>query len=98
MAWSVLQSASGSAASTTVAATFSTANVQAGTKIIAVVSVGATSAPAVTSVKDAALNTWTQVATSAQANARVYIFALDTPSGDVGSKPTLTATAAGTAG
>jgi hypothetical protein len=97
-AWAVLQSASASTAATTVSATFSTANVQAGTKIIAIVSVGATSAPAVTSVKDAALNTWTQVGNANQANGRVYIFALDTPAGDVGTKPTLTATAAGTAG
>lgn len=98
MAWSVLQSASGSTAATTAAATFSTANVQAGTKIIAVVSVGATSAPAISSVKDGALNTWTQGGTGAQANARSYIFFLDTPAGDVGTKPTLTATAPSSVG
>jgi hypothetical protein len=98
VAWSVIQSASGSTSNNTVAATFSTANVQAGNKIIAVVSVGATSAPAVTSVKDAALNTWTQVGNANQANARVYIFALDVPAGDVGTKPTLTATSSSTPG
>jgi hypothetical protein len=98
VAWSVLQSASNSTSAGTVAATFSTANVQAGTKIIAIVSVGATTAPAVTSVKDAALNTWTQVGNANQANARVYIFALDTPAGDVGTKPTLTATSSSTPG
>lgn len=98
MAWSVLQSASGSASASTVPATFTTANVQAGNKIIAVVSVGATTAPAVTSVKDAALNTWTQVGNANQANGRVYIFALDVPAGDVGTKPTLTATSSGTPG
>lgn len=98
MSWSVLQSASASASANTVAATFSTANISAGSKIIAVVSVGATGAPAVTSVKDAALNTWTQVGTAAQANARIYGFALDAPAGDVGTKPTLTATSSSTPG
>jgi len=78
--------------------TFATANVQRGNKIIAYVSVGATTAPAVTSVKDAALNTWTQVGNANQANARIYIFALDVPSEDVGTKPTLTATSSGTPG
>lgn len=96
--WTVVQSAKATTSGTTVAATFATANVQAGNKIIAYVSVGATGAPALVSVKDAALNTWTQVGNSNQANGRVYIYALDVPSGDVGTKPTITATATSTPG
>lgn len=98
MPWSVLQSASGSLDGSAVSATFSTANVQAGSKIIAVVSAGGAGVPAITSVKDAALNTWTQVGNGNTGNARVYIFGLDVPAGDVGTKPTLTATCAGAAG
>src|ERR1700722_6104307 len=98
-----LQSASGSASASTVAATFSAANISAGSKIIAAVSVGATSPPAVSSVKDNLGNVYTQVGTAAQANARVYLFALDAP-GDgthgsvVGTKPSITATSSSTPG
>jgi hypothetical protein len=101
MAYSVLQSKSASSisAGTTVAATFTTANVQAATKLIALVSWtgnGLTTA----SVKDAALNAMTKIQV-AQLNAgsggEISMWAMDTPAGDVGSKPTITATGGSTA-
>ena len=92
MAWSVLQSASASADGTTVSATFTTANVQSGNKIIACVS-GSGGTGTISSVKDGAGNTWTQIAASQTGtNPRAAIYALDVPAGDVGTKPTLTVT------
>lgn len=100
---SPLQSASGTAAATSVPATFSTANLSAGSKIIAFVSVGATSAPALTGCTATGSNVLTQMGTINQANARIYIFAVDA-TGDgshasmVGTKPTVTATCGSTVG
>src|SRR4249920_961861 len=95
MAWSVLQSKSfTNAGSGNVAVTFTTANLSAGTKIVAWVAVSASSPQTVvSSVKDGALNTWTQLAVASDnTNDALYLFALDTPAGDVGTKPTITAT------
>lgn len=96
MAWSVLQSASATnAGSGNAAVTFSTANLSSGTKVVALVSVSCSSTTfIVTSVKDGAANTWTQLASkiSADFSTHVGLYALDTPAGDVGTKPTITAT------
>jgi hypothetical protein len=97
VAWNRVQTANGTndSSSATVAATFSTANLTAGTKIIASVSIAASASQAITQVRDGALNTWTQIgfAEATSPNFRAsYLFALDTPAGDVGAKPTLTAT------
>ena len=55
--------------------------------------VSAGSSPAITSVKDAAGNTWTELASvSYSTNVLVALFALDVPAGDGGTKPTLTVT------
>ena len=96
MAWARLQSVSGTnAGSGNAAATFTTANLTAGSKVIAVVAVSCSSGSfIVTSVKDGALNTWTQLATkiSADFGTHLGLYALDTPAGDAGTKPTITAT------
>jgi hypothetical protein len=97
VAWSVVQSASGTVAFTSVSATFAS-NVSAGNKIIVAASIGGTAAPAITSVKDGAGNNWTQLGAASEGNARVYLYALDVPAGDVGTTPTITATWSGSGG
>lgn len=96
MAWSVVQSASATnSGSGNVSVTFSTANVASGNKIIALVGVScSTTSFIVTSVKDAAANTWTLLGSkiSADFSAHQGLYALDVPAGDAGTKPTLTAT------
>jgi hypothetical protein len=96
VAWSVLQSKSAINAGTgNVAVTFTTANLSAGTKIIVWVEVSASTSPqtAVTAVKDGALNSWTQLrVASNNSSGAIFLYALDTPAGDVGTKPTITAT------
>jgi hypothetical protein len=95
MPWSVLQSWSNTNTSGNVAVTFVTANLSAGTKILAWVSVSASASPqtTVSAVKDGALNAWTQLAVASDNAAdALYLFALDTPAGDAGTKPTITAT------
>jgi hypothetical protein len=96
MAWSVLQEKSNFGSSLNATVTFTTANVSAGTKIIVWITVDASASPqsSVTSVKDGALNTWTLVAGPASDNSTgaTFCYALDTPAGDVGTKPTITAT------
>ncbi len=90
MAWSVLQSASAAADANSVAATY-TANVQAGTKLIACVAKNSGSAN-VTAVKDAAANSFTQLKAQGTATATILtLWAMDTPAGDVGIKPVITA-------
>jgi hypothetical protein len=92
VAWSVLQSAGllGSGSSTVV--TYPS-NVSAGTKLIAYFSAFSGSSITVTSVKDAANNAMTQVGWlwSGTSGTGAGIFAMDTPSGDVGTKPVITA-------
>jgi len=98
VAWARLQSASGTAGSgnATVSATFTTANVTAGSKLIAVASLGSSATVLVTSVKDGALNAMTQMAVASGTVGGnftyVSLWAMDAPAGDVGTKPVFTAT------
>lgn len=101
MSWSVLQSASneGDISSGSITVTFTTANLTAGSKIIAIVAIGDNGTGATcTGIKDGGGTSWTQLASRQYTNADggLYFFALDTPAGDVGTKPTLTATLTGT--
>src|SRR5580704_16424705 len=97
MAWSVLQSASTAATgnSGTQSATFTTANLSSGTKLIAAVACSANGLT-VSSVKDGAGNSFTSLATvsfnNAASNGQLSLWAIDTPAGDAGTKPTITAT------
>jgi hypothetical protein len=94
VAWSVIQSASAASSgiATTKAVTFATANLSSGTKIIALVS-ASSGTPSITSVKDGAGNTLTLITSVTLAGKGITgLFAMDTPAGDVGSKPTITAT------
>lgn len=89
--WSRIQSASAISFSTAVSATFSTANLSAGCKVIAAVGSSWNDAPS--SVKDGAGNSWTQLGSEIKSGGcSVWLYALDVPSGDVGTKPTITAT------
>lgn len=95
MAYSVLQSVSVSntVSSNTLALAYSTANLTSGTKLLAAIAFAGTSTQHVISVKDGAGNTFTQVVEQAlSTNGYTYLFAIDTPAGDVGTKPTITAT------
>jgi hypothetical protein len=93
-----LQSASsaGTASASTKAVAFSTANLTSGTKLVAVVAASGNMTSTTVTCKDGAGNTFTQLAVKAMNNAatngQVYVFAIDTPAGDVGTKPTITAT------
>lgn len=103
MAWSVLQSASGFGSSvSSETATFTTANLSAGSKIIAAISIGATSAAAISSVTATGGNTLTQIGAASQGNARIYLYAIDAAGSGgtsmVGTKPTITATFASAGG
>jgi hypothetical protein len=98
VAWSWLQSASGvsGSAATTLAVTYATANLSSGTKLIAAVAVNAGVAVTTSTVKDGAGNSFTKLATQSFNNANppgeLTLWAIDTPAGDVGTKPTITAT------
>jgi hypothetical protein len=95
VAWSVLQSVSFSnSATTSYPATFTTANLSAGSKLICAVASDASSAQTITSVKDGAGNTMTSLAsvTLSDGTGIVALLAMDTPAGDVGTKPTITLT------
>ena len=95
MTWGFVQSASSAAtaAATTKAVTYTTANVSSGTKLIALTSLfingGNTT---VTSVKDGAGNSMTLIGRETFTQGDVAMWAMDTPAGDVGTKPTITAT------
>jgi len=96
MAWSVLQS-NGASNDTFGGAGPNVAylsNLSAGTKLIAVVTGGSV----VSSVKDGALNSFTKIISLGlngnTANGESSVWAMDTPAGDVGTKPTITATEA----
>lgn len=86
MSWSHLQSNSAANASCTY-----TSNLSAGTKLIAVTTVFATTCP---SVKDGANNSFTKLASVLMNNnsgkGEVALWAMDTPAGDVGTTPTIT--------
>jgi hypothetical protein len=94
MAWSVLQSASGTGTSSATA-TFGS-NASSGTKIIAFCACDLTES---FTVADAAANAWTSMGAitggSGSNKVGVQLFALDTPAGDVGIKPAIKATASG---
>lgn len=98
MSWAVLQSGSNTVTSGGNGTfTFSTANLTSGSKIICwvVVSLSGITEP-VTAVKDGSNNALTQLASvppGVGTNTWVELWAMDTPAGDAGSKPTLTATA-----
>ena len=96
MAWSVLQAASaaGTTGANTKAVTFSTANLTSGTKIIAVFGGFNAGTLAPSSVRDGASNAMTQVAFANDTTNQVFIgvYAMDTPAGDAGTKPTITVT------
>lgn len=95
MAYSVLQSASAvqTPAAGTVAATFPN-NVISGSKIIVFCTNDA--ATTITSAADGASNAWTSISSGSLLNGagggHFRLWALDTPAGDVGTKPTITVT------
>lgn len=94
MAWARIQSAFAGSSASTVSATYGTA-LSSGTKLIAVTGSDGGDAVLVSSVKDGAGNAMTQLAVMNQAgngNAQVQLWAMDTPAGDVGATPTITAT------
>ena len=95
MTWSVIQSASGSAFSTSVSATYGT-NLSSGTKIVAVVASSFSNAP--TGVHDGASNALTLLGSKATSTGSCWLYAMDTPAGDVGTKPTITAALSGSNG
>lgn len=88
MAWSVLQSG-GTASDGMPTVTYSS-NLSAGTKLIAVVTVGDGTT---TAVQDNSSNAFTKVAAiglnNATSTGEVSLWAVDTPAGDVGTKPTI---------
>lgn len=94
MSWTRLQTVASTPGSAgTTVATY-TSNVSSGSKLIAYVSNDTSGTGSITSVKDGAGNTMTQLALidypGTQGSLGVY--AMDTPAGDVGTKPTITAT------
>ena len=97
MAWSHLQSASNTVGSGNGTVTFGT-NLSSGTKIICAIAVSASTAGTddMTSVKlnDTAVTALTKLVAHGDAidDTWVYLFAVDTPSDAVGTKPTVTAT------
>src|SRR5215472_14429370 len=95
MAWSHLQYCSANnAGGANITATFSTANLSAGTKLIFVgYGGGGANGAQVTAVSDGT-NSFSQIVSSTfvYANVELSIWVLDTPAGDVGTKPTITAT------
>jgi hypothetical protein len=104
VAWNVVQSASATAGSVSPGGTLSaafTSNVSSGNKLIAFVTMASSgngNNPSITSVSDGASNQWTNIgyaeasSNSATNNQEASIWALDCPSGDAGTKPTLSAT------
>lgn len=91
MAWSVLQSKSAASVTTTAAATFGT-NLSSGSKLLAFV--GFAIGPAISSVSDGT-NSFSQIASLTTQRQKFFIYVLDTPVGDVGTTPTITATVTG---
>lgn len=89
MSWSVVQSCvgtTGGSALGTVTATFTTANVTSGNKIIVAVACASSPAITVTGVADAAANAWTKLGTqSFAAFGETNLWALDVPAADAGT-------------
>ena len=98
MAFTFLQSNSTGLDPGTAAVTYLN-NVASGTKLIAYICTAGGGNPQVTQIRDAALNSMTKVGSAFLNNAagsgELTIWAMDTPAGDVGAKPTLTATQTG---
>jgi hypothetical protein len=96
VSWSVLQSVEASSATNTCAVTFGT-NLSSGSKLIAYAVIAASAA--FSSVKDGAGNTFVTLTTTTMTftGSVMYVLVLDTPVGDVGTKPTITLTTSGTA-
>jgi len=89
--WSVLQSAGNNSFATSVAATFSTSNIAStSSKIFAFVGSSWSDAP--TSVKDGSNNALTLLpgCSKTSGTGSVWVYAMDAPAGDVGTKPTIT--------
>lgn len=99
MAWSRLQSNKVTVASGSPAVAYSSA-LSAGTKLICCVSQDVNVTGTITSVKDTAGNSFTQlaIATYPSTEGQLALYALDTPAGDVGTTPTITATLSSTFG
>ena len=94
MPWSVLQSCNGGTTNgSTSTATFTTANLSAGTKLVALANCDAGAGSTISGVSDGT-NAFTQVASNSVPTNRSYtsLWILDTPAGKVGTKPTITAT------
>jgi hypothetical protein len=99
MAWSVLQSASTAATSTnatTQPVTYGT-NLSSGTKLIAYVSISSGSTVTTSSVSDGTNNFNSVQSIESGSQTNISVWQLDTPAGDVGTKPTITAHLSGTA-
>ena len=97
MAWSRIQSAKNSQDASSITATFTTANLSAGSKIIAYVgSSNSGGNPAISSVTATGGNTLTQIGAASAGTARMYIYAVDASGSGgttmVGTKPVITAT------
>ena len=101
MAWSRIQSAKTAATMTGAAtgtATFTT-NLSSGTKIIAAVSVSVGSATTVSGVADGNGNSLTLIGRKTTASLQdTSLWAMDTPAGDAGTTPAITATLTGGTG
>lgn len=94
MTWGRLQGASNGVASGNGTVTYGS-NVASGTKLICAVTVDfSTGGNPVSSVKDAAGNTMTLLKSLTDTGNTVFtgLYAMDTPAGDVGTQPVLTAT------
>jgi hypothetical protein len=87
-----IQSVGGLGSGTSTKVTYTT-NLSSGTKLIAFFSAFGSGSFTITSIKDAGGNTFTQLAFlySATSGTGAGIFAMDTPAGDVGTKPIITA-------
>lgn len=97
--WSVLQSNSAQPDPGTGAVAYTTANLTAGTKLIALICCGGGSSPEVTAMTDGSTINMTKLASvflnGVQGSGETSIWAQDTPGGVVGTKPTITPTKAG---
>lgn len=94
MSWSVLQSASHTAASSSTASVTLGSNCTSGSTLIATVCATNSLGNATTSVKDGAGNSFVKIVNIPEASASgdLSLWALNTPAGDAGTTPTITAT------
>ena len=95
MAWNHLQSASTAATSSSsnsATVTFTTANLSSGSKMIIAIGWASGSTQTVSTVKDGAGNSFTRMAGAPNSGgpSGCDLWQLDTPAGDVGTKPTIT--------